>query len=423
MSTDTPRVLLAAYQCGPGMGSVSQIGWEWYSRLAARQPTTLVTHVRNRTAISQTGAPWGGPEIIYIDTEWFAGPLYRFAARLFPKSEHSVFLVSSLDYFVYDYEAVKLLKRRLKQGERWDVVHVATPVSTSAPTRLYQLGCPVLLGPLNGGLGMPPAFRETMRAESTWFYPIRHFGRVIDWLIGSTRHAALILTATQATRASIPTRYHSRCVQMLENGVDLDRFHATPWPEPPSDINPLKILFVSRLIPFKALPLLFDAMVRVRHEFAVELTVVGNGPMEQEWRSQAAALGLEQEVFFAGGLSLDQVAEQMRAAHVFCLPSVRESGGAVLLEAMASARPVIAVAFGGPAEIVDEGVGRAIAPDGAEVVIAGFADALRDVFRNPDRWRQLGLEGRRRAEQQFGWDAKITAANHLYQQVYQQVMP
>lgn len=417
MPTETPHVLLAAYQCGPGMGSVSQIGWEWYSRLAARQPVTLVTHVRNRERISQTDAPWGGPEIMYIDTEWFAGPLYRFASKLFPKSEHSVFLVSSLDYFIYDYEAVKLLKRQLKQGHRWDVTHVVTPVTTSAPTRLHQLGRPVLTGPLNAGLGIPPGFRETMRAESTWFYPIRHLSRLVDWLTGSTRHVSRILTATQATRASIPARYRSRCVQMLENGVDLNRFRATAWPEPPTATNPLKILFVGRLIAFKALPLLFEALTRVRREFPVELTVVGSGPMEQEWKRQAAALGLEQEIFFAGGLSLDQVAERMRAAHVFCLPSVRESGGAVLLEAMASARPVIAVAFGGPAEIVDEGVGCAIAPEGPKAVTAGFAEALRDLYRNPDRWRQRGLEGRRRAEQQFDWDAKITAANQLYQQV------
>ena len=99
------KLLLVAYQCGPGMGSVSQIGWEWYSRLAAEQAVTLVTHVRNRAALEAAGAPLPGTEIIYIDTEWFAGPLYRLACRLFPRSEHSVFLVSSLDYFIFDYSA------------------------------------------------------------------------------------------------------------------------------------------------------------------------------------------------------------------------------------------------------------------------------------------------------------------------------
>ena len=76
------------------MGSVSQIGWEWYSGIAERLPVTLLTHTRNREALEANGAPLPGSEIIYIDTEWFAGPLYRAARRLFPRSEHSEFLVS-----------------------------------------------------------------------------------------------------------------------------------------------------------------------------------------------------------------------------------------------------------------------------------------------------------------------------------------
>lgn len=419
MAKDQPNILLAAYQCGPGMGSVSQIGWEWYSRLASRRPTTLVTHIRNRERISQTGAPWGGPDIIYIDTEWFAGPLYRLASRLFPKSQHSVFLLSSLDFFVYDFEAVKLLKRRVKEGMQWDVAHVVTPVSTAAPTRLYQLGTPVMLGPLNAGLGTPAAFRETLRDDSTWLYPIRRLGYIADWFLGSSRNASLFLTATEATLESIPASYRSRSVKMLENGVDLDRFRAMPWPAPPSQANPLKLIFVGRLIPCKAIPLLLEAMFRVRSQFPVELTIVGSGPMEEEWRQAAKSLGIAREVRFTGELSLDQVAEHMREAHVFCLPSVRESGGAVLLEAMASARPVIAVAFGGPAEIVDEGVGCPIAPDGPDSVVRDLIIALRDIYQNPDRWRTRGLEGRRRAEERYGWDAKIEAAIKHYQQVMQ----
>ena len=94
-----PRLLLSAYQCGPGMGSVSQIGWEWYSRLAQRIPVTLLTHIRNRQALEAAGAPLGESRVQYVDTEWIAGPLYRFASRLFPNSQHSVFLISSLDYY------------------------------------------------------------------------------------------------------------------------------------------------------------------------------------------------------------------------------------------------------------------------------------------------------------------------------------
>ena len=101
------RILLSAYQCAPGQGSVSQIGWEWYTRLSRQCDVTLVTHIRNRPAIKQAGGHFPGTEVIYIDTEWFAGRLYRLAQRLFPRSEHAVFLLSSLDFFVFDSSALR----------------------------------------------------------------------------------------------------------------------------------------------------------------------------------------------------------------------------------------------------------------------------------------------------------------------------
>jgi glycosyltransferase involved in cell wall biosynthesis len=412
----TPRLLLSAYQCGPGMGSVSQIGWHWYQRLARAVPTTLLTHARNRPAIEQAGGAVGDSHIHYVDTEWFAGPLYRMAARVFRHSEHAVFLVSSLDFYVYDGAALRLARRLRREGHAWDIVHAPTPVSPLAATRLYRLGLPVVLGPWNGNLGLPSGFRDILRADSAWLYPVRHFGRVVDMVVGGTRHATAILTATRATLEGIPARHRRLCVPMLENGVDLTRFRDSEWPAPAGiGGQPLRLLFTGRLVPFKGVAMLIDAVARIRGEFPVQLRIVGDGPLAQELEDQVRRLDLTTVVSFAGNQPPDVVAAEMRDTHVFCLPSVRESGGAVLLEAMASARPVIAVAFGGPAEIVDDEVGLALPANDAPSVIEGMAAAFRDVVRNPDAWRQRGIAGRRRAEGQYGWDAKIESAIRLYQ--------
>jgi glycosyltransferase involved in cell wall biosynthesis len=96
---------------------------------------------------------------------------------------------------------------------------------------------------------------------------------------------------------------------------------------------------------------------------------------------------------------------------------VRESGGAVLLEAMACARPVIAVGFGGPAEIVDDEVGRLLAPVSPEQVAADLAVALADVCADPDGWRRRGAAGRRRAAGRFSWPAKVAGATAVYDEL------
>ena len=413
------RMVLVAYQCGPGMGSVSQIGWEWYARLSREHRITLVTHARNRPALEGAGAPLKGSEVRYIDTEWFAGPLYRLARRLFPRSEHSVFLVSSLDYFAFDIAAYRWLRVELRgRNERPCLIHRVTPVTTVAPTLLGRLGLPLVIGPLNSGLKDPRGFGKIMQQESTWLIRVRGLTRLFDGLLGSTRRAARILVASRSTLAAVARRYRAKCRPMLENGVDLGCFEAAPWPAPPGEGTPLRVLFTGRLVPVKGLDMLLQAVARLRDAGQpVQLEIVGDGPMLAEWSALTGQLDLAEAVTFHGAQPQQVVARQMAACHVFCLPSVRESGGAVLLEAMACARPVIALDFGGPGEIADAEVGALLPLTDPEQVAQDLATTLQDVCKDPQAWRQRGEAGRIRAERQHSWPAKIAAADVIYQEV------
>ena len=232
------NILLSAYQCGPGLGSVSQIGWEWYRRLAARESVTLITHVRNRQALERSDAPLPGTEIQYIDTEWFAGPLYRTACRLFPKSQHAAFMTASLDYYVFDRVAYRALSR---QCNKWDLVHIPTPVSPQAHSVLHRLGVPVLRGPLNGGLGVPRQFRDVLRDDQTWLYHLRELGRCVDVLQGSSAGTSTFLTANAQTAAALPLEARQRCRTMLENAVDLNLFYPGPPLLPVLPTEPLRV--------------------------------------------------------------------------------------------------------------------------------------------------------------------------------------
>ncbi|OQW91306.1 MAG: glycosyl transferase [Beggiatoa sp. IS2] len=415
--THTPHVLLSAYQCAPSMEAVSEIGWQWYTRLTQRVPVTLVTHIRNKRILLAAGAPLPNSEIIFIDTEWFAGPLFHLATKLFPEDEHAIFLLTSLDFYVYDWVAVKHLRAYQRAGAHWDIAQAVTPVSPIAATRLHVLKCPLVLGPWNGGLKTPTVFPEVIGKDRHWIYPIRHLGYVVDWLAGTTKHAELILAATQATWQSIPTRCHSRCLHFLENGVDLHLFAPAPWPSPPSNQNPLRIVFVGRLQRFKGLTLLLEAIARVKDSLLIELMVVGGGILEREWRTLAERLGISQLVKWYGYATAKQVVNELHKAHVLCLPSVRESGGAVILEAMACARPVLTIAYGGPKEVVDDRVGRALPPTGTAAIIDGLVESFRDIVIHPEAWRQRGENGRKRAETLYSWDAKIDQILDIYQKL------
>jgi glycosyltransferase involved in cell wall biosynthesis len=178
------------------------------------------------------------------------------------------------------------------------------------------------------------------------------------------------------------------------------------------------VTFVGRLVPVKALPLLLKAVARLKHDgLAVRLEVVGDGPMASAWRDEAAALGLADGVHWHGTLPAAQVAETVRRGHVFCLPSVRESGGAVLLEAMACARAVIGMDFGGPAEVVDDAVGWKVAMPDEATAINGLAHALREAYEQPDETTRRGQRAQKRVLGEYTWAAKIGAAEAIYTSV------
>lgn len=410
-------LLLVAYQCGPGQGSVAQIGWHWFTGMAARGPTTLVTHVRHRAAIESAPDRPAGARIIYIDTEWFAAPLYRLARRLFPRSEHGVFLVSQLDWFVFDAVALRRLRRERAAGAPWQLLHLLTPVTLSAPTRLHRLGLPMLRGPLNCGLPTPPGFAELLGAEALGLGRLRWLPAMLDRLSGGLRHTAVLLVATQATRAAVPRLLRERCVSMLENAVDTRCFHP-PASEPPTS-NKLRLAFVGRLVAVKALPLLLRAMATLRAEGReLHLDIAGSGPMEDDWREQAHTLGLSGCLRWHGALDVQGVAELMRSCDVFCLPSVRESGGAVLLEAMACGRPVLAMDFGGPAEIVDDTVGWRIAMPDPQRAVLGIAQALREAQDEPQARRERGQRALDRVLSEHVWNSRFEAAQALYARLH-----
>jgi phosphatidylinositol alpha-mannosyltransferase len=160
---------------------------------------------------------------------------------------------------------------------------------------------------------------------------------------GRSRFAAI---AAVSEAARLTTEHElGRPVQVLANGVTIDHFaKADPWPtERPA------VLFVGRHEPRKGLRVLLDAFAGLEHE--ADLWVVGLGPETDELRRRD-----QPGVQWLGEVSDVELARRMKAATVFCAPSLHgESFGVVLLEAMAAGTPVVASDLPGYAKVGRQG--------------------------------------------------------------------
>jgi glycosyltransferase involved in cell wall biosynthesis len=96
------------------------------------------------------------------------------------------------------------------------------------------------------------------------------------------------------------------------------------------------------------------------------------------------------------------------------LPSIYECGGAVVLEAMAAGTPVIAVAWGGPEDYLDETCGILVSPLSAKSIIEGFVAGMTKLIAQPQLRCTLGTAGRLKIETTYSWEEKVDRVIGIY---------
>jgi glycosyltransferase involved in cell wall biosynthesis len=304
--------------------------------------------------------------------------------------------------------------RHLVKTHSIDVVHQPIPVSPKTPSQMFGLGVPVIIGPLNGGMEYPPAFRGEQGLISR---VALLFGRALanlsNFLIPGKRHARLILVANRRTWEALPVGLNGSIVEVVENGVDFDIWRKTALTRMPD--ASVRFVFVGRLIDWKAVEIVLEALHRLQGQICASLEIIGDGPMRQAWENMTDRLGLKSVVTFSGFMSQQDCAKRLQGADVLVLPSLFECGGAVVLEAMAVGLPVIATAWGGPLDYLDETSGILVAPDSREALVAGFAAGMKTLAQSHQLRTKMGEAGYARARQHFDWQRKIDQILELYQ--------
>jgi glycosyltransferase involved in cell wall biosynthesis len=136
-------------------------------------------------------------------------------------------------------------------------------------------------------------------------------------------------------------------------------------------------LFVGRFYRRKRVDVLLRAAAKLRAEIpGMEVRIVGSGPCNTMWRELARGLDLGDTVNWLGDVSRGQLAAEYNRCHVFCLPSVQEGFGIVLLEAMAAGKPIVAARAAAIPEVAPHAT--LVNPDDPEALAAGIAAVRRD---------------------------------------------
>mgnify|MGYP000956895649 CR=1 FL=1 len=292
-----------------------------------------------------------------------------------------------------DFRLAIPLSRRVAQeiqNSSFDIIHVHSPFLLSRTGARWAKK-----------LGVPLVFTfHTLYTEYVHYFPVfpKLVRRITRWYLRRfCNRCDLIISPSEGVKKMIKSYGVSTPITVIATGVEPladpkqrvgkkltgNGGDGTSAPGAPTEKI---LLFVGRLGKEKNIPFLLEAMRHLLDDgLNARLVIIAGGPEEENLKKMAAGLGVESAVTFAGRKPFEQVVQAYREADLFVFGSMTETQGLVILEAMSTGLPVVAVRATGVEDVVDDGRnGYLTATDTAE-----FAHAIQKVMSNAELYQTM----------------------------------
>lgn len=391
--------LISAYSVNPYKGSEDSIGWNWvlqYEKNYKKGDRIILLTKKFNEKDTRRGLKEFNiqhVELVIVDVpdalNWF-------------REKHSAF--HHMYYILWQHWAWLWVKH---SGIRFDVIHHVTMNDYRIPSEMYKAkGAKVIWGPMGGAQVTPrplkvyeknqlvASFREFVNKSCSWnpFYK------------KALRSYYKIYCINNETQKQI-SRIVGKDVPLMPELALRDEYKNLPIQKGKNDI--LKIVFVGRLIGKKGIAFLVDALSLMPTDMDWELLIFGDGDDRALIEKQIADSGIGKNVKLMGNRPLNQIAEAYQQADVFVLPSLRETSGNVLLEAMAYAVPIVAfdTSFCRLLKEVDCGV-FINTEQALDNIKEDYCKAIVTLGQDKELAKHMGLNGYKYVNSKLTWDEK-----------------
>lgn len=400
------KVLIVSEHASNTFGGEAVLPLNYFMMLSQRDiDTYLITHERVRKNLESIDTI-NQDRIIYIPDTAIHKFLYKIGSFL--PDRISLITTGALMHLLTQIYQWFLAKKAIKE-KNINIIHEPSPVSPKQPSLMFGLGVPVVIGPMNGGMSFPVAFEFMASKLEQYMYGfVRFFSSVSNVLIPGKLFAAVLIVANNRTAVALPFFRLGKVKALVENGV-----MSTLDQKKKNTTNVVNILFVGRLVDWKTVDIVIDAISKCKNT-NIKLNIVGDGPERIALEKQATAKCNEKVIFY-GQVPYSEVNRHYDEADIFVLPSVRECGGAVVLEAMSRGLPVIVTNWGGPADYVTLDTGILIDPLSREYMIEKFSGHIDILADNAALREKLGTAAILHVKRNFLWEDKINKMVDIYQ--------
>jgi glycosyltransferase involved in cell wall biosynthesis len=409
------RVLVSAYACNPlateeSFPGEAILGWNIVRQLSRFHDVTVLTRSYNREALERALKERGVDVTChYVSLPRAFSPLLRH------------YLGFSLYYLFWQIKSFGLA-RRLVQERRFDVFHQVTFANDWMPSFIGgYLRLPFIWGPLGGAHRTPPSLLAELgprfRRKELVREVLKDLWRATPFRRRGLMRAETILVCNRETETAL-SAVRSKLRFFPVNGIDACELP----PAQETDGRPgggFRVLFAGRLDPIKGLKLGVRAFAKFSlSDPRATFEIIGSGEAETEVRELIRRLGLEDRIHLIPWMARAELMRRFQSCDVLLFPSFRDGGGAVVVEAMACARPVICLDTGGPAFHVQDPWGIKVPPADPDAVVDGLAEALARLAGDRALRESMGRAGRERVLSFYLWDTLGDRLAEIYGEVF-----
>ena len=405
------RILVLGPDCNPETVSIPFVSYRHAAALAELHDVTLVVREGVVASVRRDKAPFRSVEVVrmpLLDRIHSWGFQRIFGGNYDSQAVTAFGLPLSL---AFEWYAWRQMRRRILAAE-FDVVLRVMPMTPVVPSPfafLLRKGpIPFVLGPLNGGLRDAPGF--TLADKPEWAFRLRQLSRLMPFAKSTYRDAAAIIAATSHMRTQFAL-HRDKLFFIPENGIA--RSLCVPDTRRSKPGARLELISVGGLVRRKALYLGLRAAAPLLRGDLARFTVIGDGPERNRLENLVKSLGIQKAVTFCGWLSHKEVLGRLRSADVVVLPAIREGGGGVVFEALASGAVPVILDHGGPGDIVQKEIGYKVHPTDEDDVVSRMEKILSDLAADRELLSRLRRQGMSYAKECLTWDAKAQATTQV----------
>lgn len=400
------NILYIAYSCNPFAGSEDKIGWSVPYESSKTNKVYVITKEEQREPVERYLQCYQleNIEFYYVDIPNFYKKIFKgfmYSGRL----------------NVWNKRALPLAKK-ICADNKVDIIHQITPIEFRAIGDYGKIAdVKFVCGPLGGGESLPNGLRDYARKHKIIEVirsGINRWYRFKMRATGKQKSCDYIMFANKETQEFLADGIND--VRETEVAVDINDIKDTCHEK--SKNKECIFLVAGRMIYRKGVDFLFDALVRIPQETRYQVRIVGDGPeLEHLCKRCEDNLNLANHVHCMGSILYMEMEKEYASANVFIMPSIRETTGTVLLEAMSKGIPVITINKFGGATLFDENTGWLYDGNTKEEYIENLEKAILECIANPNEVARRGKNAIKKAEK-YTWQEK----NKKYQKIYEKLL-